>query len=98
MKAGECQEEESFFVVHKIALAFIRSRDLIEGRKYLPEQMRARVHAFFSVIMSIGGILFQLLAGILGQIMPYRYAARLDNAGKHGLSDCIASKRKSPRL
>lgn len=44
-------------------------------QSYLPEGMRARVNALFSVIFSIGGIAFQLLAGILGQLMPYRYAA-----------------------
>lgn len=44
-------------------------------QSYLPQEMRARVNAFFSVIFSIGGIIFQLIGGILGQIMPYRYAA-----------------------
>ncbi len=44
---------------------------------YLPEQMRARVNAFFSVVMSVGGVFFQLLAGGLGQIMSYRLAALL---------------------
>ena len=42
---------------------------------YLPSEMRARVNAIFSVIMSIGGIIFQLVAGIVGQILPYPYAA-----------------------
>lgn len=42
---------------------------------YLPENMRARVNAIFSVIFSIGGIFFQLAAGWLGMVMPYRTAA-----------------------
>lgn len=46
-------------------------------QSYLPEGMRARVNALFSVIFSVGGIAFQLLGGILGQLIPYRYAALL---------------------
>lgn len=44
---------------------------------YLPEHMRARVNAIFCVIFSIGGILFQLLAGILGEFLPYKTVAFL---------------------
>jgi MFS family permease len=44
-------------------------------QSYLPQNMRARVNALFGVIFAIGGIFFQLLAGILGQILPYRIAA-----------------------
>lgn len=44
---------------------------------YLPDEIRARVNAFFNVIFAIGGVGFQLLAGALGQIVPYRYAALL---------------------
>lgn len=44
-------------------------------QSYLPPEMRARVNAIFNVTFAIGGIFFQLLAGILGQIMPYRIAA-----------------------
>lgn len=44
-------------------------------QSYLPEQMRARVNAFFNVLFAIGGVLFQFLAGALGQFMPYRAAA-----------------------
>ena len=39
---------------------------------YLPENMRARVNALFSVIFSVGGMFFQLAAGALGQVLPYR--------------------------
>lgn len=42
---------------------------------YLPENMRARVNALFSVIFSLGGIFFQLAAGALGQVLPYRIVA-----------------------
>lgn len=46
-------------------------------QSYLPEQMRARVNAFFNVLFAIGGVLFQFLAGVLGQVVPYRAAALL---------------------
>lgn len=41
-------------------------------QSYLPEGMRARVSALFQMIFALGGILFQLFAGGLGQILPYR--------------------------
>ena len=44
-------------------------------QSYLPGEIRARVNGLFQVIFAIGGILFQLLAGFLGQIMPYKIAA-----------------------
>ena len=44
-------------------------------QSYLPENMRARVNAFFDVLFAIGGVLFQFLAGVLGQFVPYRAAA-----------------------
>ncbi len=46
-------------------------------QSYLPEQMRARVNAFFNVLFAVGGVFFQFLAGALGQIMPYRAVAVL---------------------
>ena len=39
--------------------------------------MRARVQALFGVIFAIGGIFFQLVAGILGEMIPYRMVAFL---------------------
>lgn len=44
-------------------------------QSYLPQEMRARINGLFSVIFAVGGILFQLLAGILGQVLPYRIVA-----------------------
>ncbi len=44
-------------------------------QSYLPPEMRARVNALFHVIFAIGGILFQLLAGLLGLFIPYRLVA-----------------------
>lgn len=41
-------------------------------QSYLPSQMRARVNAVFQVIFSIGGIGFQFIAGVLGELLPYR--------------------------
>jgi len=46
-------------------------------QSYLPANIRARVQALFGVIFAIGGIFFQLVAGILGEIMPYRWVAFL---------------------
>ena len=41
-------------------------------QSYLPENMRARVNALFGAFFSIGGIFFQILAGLLGEIISYR--------------------------
>lgn len=41
-------------------------------QSYLPDNMRARVNAVFNAVFSVGGILFQILAGILGEVLPYR--------------------------
>lgn len=46
-------------------------------QSYLPADMRARIQALFSAIFAIGGILFQLVAGILGEFLPYRVVAFL---------------------
>lgn len=46
-------------------------------QSYLPAHIRARVQALFGVIFAIGGIFFQLVAGLLGEIMPYRMVALL---------------------
>lgn len=44
-------------------------------QSYLPPEMRARINALFNVIFAIGGILFQILAGLLGLFIPYRVVA-----------------------
>ncbi|MDF2820265.1 MAG: Major Facilitator Superfamily [Clostridiales bacterium] len=44
-------------------------------QSYLPPVMRARVHALFNTIFAVGGIVFQLIAGALGQIMSFRTVA-----------------------
>lgn len=41
-------------------------------QSYLPDNMRARVNAVFNAIFSVGGILFQIFAGMLGETLPYR--------------------------
>lgn len=46
-------------------------------QSYLPEQMRARVNAFFNVLFAVGGVAFQFLAGALWQFIPYRAVAVL---------------------
>lgn len=42
---------------------------------YLPTNMRARVNALFNVFFSVGGVMFQLIAGMMGQYMSYRSVA-----------------------
>lgn len=46
-------------------------------QSYLPEHMRARINALFNAIIALGGIAFQMLAGVLGQYMSYRLAVTL---------------------
>ncbi|MCM1040351.1 MAG: MFS transporter [Ruminococcus sp.] len=46
-------------------------------QSYLPEEMRARVNAFFNSLFALGGVSFQFLTGILAQVIPYRAAAIL---------------------
>lgn len=41
-------------------------------QSYLPDHMRARVNAVFNAVFSVGGILFQIFAGMLGERLPYR--------------------------
>ena len=41
-------------------------------QSYLPDHIRARVNAVFSSFFSIAGVVFQIVAGILGDILPYR--------------------------
>lgn len=41
-------------------------------QSYLPENIRARVNALFSAVFSVGGIFFQVFAGVLGEVLPYR--------------------------
>lgn len=43
-------------------------------QSYLPPNIRARVNAVFGVLFAVGEVMFQLLAGVLGQIMSYRTA------------------------
>lgn len=46
-------------------------------QSYLPENMRARINAFFNMVFAIGSVAFQMAAGALGQIMSYRFAILL---------------------
>lgn len=46
-------------------------------QSYLPAAIRARVNGLFQVIFAIGGVFFQMLAGLLGQVLPYTMAALL---------------------
>lgn len=47
---------------------------------YLPEHMRARVNAFFNMVIAVGCVVFQLVAGVMGQWMSYRMAVVLLSA------------------
>ena len=42
-------------------------------QSYLPQDMRARINGLFNVLMNMGIVLVQLLAGVLGEIFPYRF-------------------------
>jgi len=44
-------------------------------QSYLPQDMRARINGLFNVLMNMGMVLVQLLAGALGELFPYRYVA-----------------------
>jgi MFS family permease len=41
-------------------------------QNYLPGDIRARVEAVFAILMTLGAIGFRLLAGALGEALPYR--------------------------
>ena len=41
-------------------------------QSYLPSNIRARVNAVFEVLFAIGGITFQCIAGVLGEVLPYK--------------------------
>jgi uncharacterized membrane protein len=63
-------------LVNRFAVGFLgtTSATIREAgvQSYLPRNMRAKVSAVFSVIISLLMILFQLLAGYLGTILDYR--------------------------
>ena len=44
-------------------------------QSYLPQEIRGRVNGLFQVLMNIGMVLVQLLAGALGEMFPYRYVS-----------------------
>jgi len=44
---------------------------------YLPQNMRARIMGLLNVLASLGMLVSQLLAGALGEILPYRVVALL---------------------
>ena len=46
-------------------------------QKYLPADMRARVNGLFSVLISLGMMVAQLVVGALGEVLPYRWVAAL---------------------
>ncbi len=42
-------------------------------QSYLPSDLRARINGLFNVLMNMGMVMVQLLAGALGELFPYRY-------------------------
>ena len=42
-------------------------------QNYLPGDIRARVEAVFGILVTLGAIGFRLLAGALGEALPYRF-------------------------
>lgn len=61
---------------------------------YLTPELRARVNALFNVVFSIGGILCQLLAGLMGQVMDYRLAAVILCAAEAACMVCLIFRPK----
>ena len=57
-------------------------------QKYLPGEVRARVEAVFSILVSMGAIFFRLAAGALGEALQYRYVP-LIFGGAGLLSVCV---------
>lgn len=51
---------------------------------YMPAEIRARVNAFFEMLVAVGIIVFNLLAGGLGQLVSYRAAVII--LGSFGLA------------
>ena len=46
-------------------------------KSYIPQEIRARLGAVFNMMICISGILFALIAGLLGEVMPLRGAVVL---------------------
>ena len=68
-------------------------------QSYLPENMRARINAFFNMVFAIGSVVFQMAAGALGQIMSYRSAILMLSVAELTamfLLICIPAKENRP--
>ncbi len=46
-------------------------------QSYLPATIRARIHAIMNMMFSIMNVLFQLLAGYIGEVLPYAWGVFL---------------------
>jgi len=55
-------------------------------QNYMPPNIRARVMSLFNVLITFGVMVFQLIAGALGEIIPYRFVAL--TFGLTGLTAC----------
>lgn len=55
-------------------------------QNYMPAQVRARVMSLFNVLITFGVMIVQLMAGALGEVMPYRFVSL--SFGLVGLSAC----------
>jgi len=49
-------------------------------QRYLPEHLRARVNAFLTMLMTLGGTVCALLIGALGEVLDYRWCVTLCGA------------------
>ena len=64
-------------------------------QKYLPPDMRARVNGVFTALASLGIMAVSMLAGALGEVLPYRAVALLlSGAGLVGMALIIVRHRK----
>lgn len=46
-------------------------------QKYVPDDKRAKINAFFNTFVSLSSMCMRLIIGWLGEILPYRYALSL---------------------
>ena len=71
-------------LVNRLLIGFLGSNSAIlrssAVQRYIPEQLRSRVNAFNSMLMTAAGSVFTLLVGGLGEILDYRVCVTLCGA------------------
>ena len=49
-------------------------------QRYIPEHLRARINAFDNMLLTLGGAIFALAIGALGEVLDYRLCVTLCGA------------------